>query len=369
MTSNITDLFADADPVETDAATLEVCDDGAGVCPRCESAALSIGWTGGNAWSRTSRGVDDIAVYVCSQCGEDEANEDWLLPGGATPQCDWPVIRRDDSPASGLDPQLEELSRLMAVASYLRNHGGGAWQMMSRKPPEPSRSDPFKPVGEWVQLDEKLWTVDHNELVWWAGHAHPTVRRIVASHETCPPEIIDQLAEDPWVEIRQAAFANMAVDAKTIRRAATHETVEWLREALGESDPTIVGRCARCGGRVKRPDRFLTCTINCSITQARERIVEGTYTKGKEIKRWPLEYIWSVADREAPGGIPGTGPKFRGVYISFIPELNAVEATTALLGLAEREGLDEQEAITAIDRMAQTMTGQAILDACRLDPS
>ena len=36
------------------------------------------------------------------------------MPGGATPQCDWPVIRRDDSPASGLDPQLEELSRLMA---------------------------------------------------------------------------------------------------------------------------------------------------------------------------------------------------------------------------------------------------------------
>ncbi len=38
MTSDITDLFADADHVETDAATLEVCDDGAGVCPRCESA-------------------------------------------------------------------------------------------------------------------------------------------------------------------------------------------------------------------------------------------------------------------------------------------------------------------------------------------
>ena len=120
---------------------------------------------------------------------------------------------------------------------------------------------------------------------------------------------------------------------------------------------------------MKRPDRFLTCTINCSITQARERIAEGTYTEGNGIMRWPSEYVWSVADREAPGGIPGSGPKFRGVLISFIPELNAVEATTALQGLAEREGLDQQEAVTAIDRMAQTMTGQAILDACRLDPS
>ena len=271
------------------------------------------------------------------------------------------------------DPEAAE-ARLgyLLRASFLwenRNSIPGAWMMFGGKRPEPAINDPFKPIGEWVSLGEDLWTAEPSEITWWAGHAHPTVRRIVASHETCPPEIIDRLAEDPWVEIRQAAFANMAVDAKTIRRAATHESVEWLREALGESDPTIVGRCALCGRPVKRPDRFLTCTINCSITQARERIVEGTYTQGNGIMRWPLEYIWSVADREAPGGIPGTGPKFRGVYISFIPELNAVEATTALLGLAEREGLDEQEAITAIDRMAQTMTGQAILDACRLDPS
>ena len=80
--------------------------------------------------------------------------------------------------------------------------------------------------------------------------------------------------------------------------------------------------------------------------------------------RWPSEYVWSVADREAPVGVPGSGPKFRGVLISFIPGLNAVEATTALQGLVEREGLDQQEAVTAIDRMAQPMPGQAILAAC-----
>ncbi len=269
------------------------------------------------------------------------------------------------------DPEAAE-ARLdyLLRASFLwenRNSIPGAWMMFGGKRPEPERNDPFKPVGEWGSLEGTLWTAAPPEVAWWAGHAHPSVRRIVASHETCPPEIIDRLAEDPWVEIRQAAMSNMAVDAKTIRRAATHESVEWLREALGESDPTIVGRCALCGRAVKRPDRFLTCTINCSITQARERIVEGTYTRGNGIMRWPSEYVWSVADREAPGGVPGSGPKFRGVLISFIPELNAVETTTALQGLAEREGLDQQEAVAAIDRMAQTMTGQAILEACRID--
>ena len=269
------------------------------------------------------------------------------------------------------DPEAAE-ARLgyLLRASFLwenRNSIPGAWMMFGGKRPEPSINDPFKPIGEWVSLGEDLWTAEPSEITWWAGHAHPTVRRIVASHETCPPEIIDRLAEDPWVEIRQAAVSNMAVDAKTIRRAATHESVEWLREALGESDPTIVGRCALCGRAVKRPDRFLTCTINCSITQARERIVEGTYTRGNGIMRWPSEYVWSVADREAPGGVPGSGPRFVRVRISFVPGLNAAEATDAVAGLCELECLEEAQAITAIDRMAQSMDGPAILDACRID--
>ena len=266
------------------------------------------------------------------------------------------------------DPEAAEAaSQTLQRISFLwanRDSIPGAWMAFGGKRPEPSRNDPFKPVGEWWSLEQLLWTEESSEITWWAGHPHPTVRRIVASHQTCPPDDLDRLAEDTWVEIRQAALGNMATDNETLRRAATREPVEWLREAAGHRDGAVLGRCGLCGRALKRPDRFLTCSINCSITQAKERIAEGTYTRGYGIMRWPSEYVWSVADREAPGGVPGSGPKFRGVLISFIPGLNAVEATTALQGLVEREGLDQQEAVTAIDRMAQTMTGQAILDAC-----
>ena len=112
------------------------------------------------------------------------------------------------------DPEAAE-ARLgyLLRASFLwenRNSIPGAWMMFGGKRPEPSITDPFKPIGEWVSLGEDLWTAEPSEITWWAGHAHPSVRRIVASHETCPPEIIDRLADDPWVEIRQAAMSNMA---------------------------------------------------------------------------------------------------------------------------------------------------------------
>lgn len=267
------------------------------------------------------------------------------------------------------DPEAAE-ARLdyLLRASFLwenRNSIPGAWMMFGGKRPEPSINDPFKPIGEWVSLGEDLWTAEPSEITWWAGHAHPTVRRIVASHETCPPEIIDRLADDPWVEIRQAAMSNMAVDAETLRRAATREPVEWLREAVGESDPVVEGRCALCGRQVKRPDRFLTCTINCSLLQAGERVVDGTYVRRS--RDWPWEYLWEVADSQAPGGVPGSGPRFVRVRISFVPGLNAAEATDAVAGLCELECLEEAQAITAIDRMAQSMDGPAILDACRID--
>jgi len=43
-----------------------------------------------NALSRTTRGVDDEAVYVCSPCGTDEGLQDYFEEG-ATPQSEWPV--------------------------------------------------------------------------------------------------------------------------------------------------------------------------------------------------------------------------------------------------------------------------------------
>ena len=134
----------------------------------------------------------------------------------------------------------------MAAIRDLRNSGSGIWQMMGGKAPEPERSDPFKPEGEWVHLDDRLWTVTSADLRWWAGHAHPTVRRIVAAHEACVPELLDRLAEDPWVEIRQAALGNSALDPATLTRVAARDPVEWLREAANEPEPRIHGRCGHC---------------------------------------------------------------------------------------------------------------------------
>ena len=83
MTTDIPDLFAGEAPF--DEYEEGVRDQGAGICPRCRSVALSAP-LGANAWSRTSRGEGDVPVYVCSPCGSDEAGEDLQLPGGATPR-------------------------------------------------------------------------------------------------------------------------------------------------------------------------------------------------------------------------------------------------------------------------------------------
>ena len=69
----------------------------AGLCPRCGETALRVPLAA-NALSRTTRGLGDTPVYVCSDCGTNEALEDCHLPGGATPQTDWPVIPGFDSP-------------------------------------------------------------------------------------------------------------------------------------------------------------------------------------------------------------------------------------------------------------------------------
>jgi hypothetical protein len=273
------------------------------------------------------------------------------------------LFEDDDAIPEGPD----EMLRLMAAIDALRDSGTGIWQMMGGKVREPSRSDPFKPEGEWISLAEDLWTLKQSEIDWWAGHAHPTVRRIVASHETSSPEMLHRLAYDTFVEIRQAALANTSIDAETLRQRATDEPVEWLREALGDSDPAVVGRCGRCGGRIKRPDRFFTCTVRCSKAQAEERLADGTYHRGAS--SWPWEYRWSVANSESPGGIPGSGPRFQGVLISFVPGLNAFEAWEALEWICEREDLRGDQAIRAIDQMAQTMDGPAILEACRINPT
>ena len=58
-------------------------------CPRCERLTMRPNLHE-NALSRTTRGVDDEAVYVCSPCGTDEGLQDYFEKG-ATPQSEWPV--------------------------------------------------------------------------------------------------------------------------------------------------------------------------------------------------------------------------------------------------------------------------------------
>ena len=58
-------------------------------CPRCGRTTMRINQVE-NALSRTTRGVSDKAVYVCSPCGTDEGLQDFF-DEGATPQSEWPV--------------------------------------------------------------------------------------------------------------------------------------------------------------------------------------------------------------------------------------------------------------------------------------
>lgn len=61
-------------------------------CPRCGEFTL-IEPREINALSRTTRGVNDRSMWVCSDCGTDEGLEDAFLQG-ATAQADWPVKER-----------------------------------------------------------------------------------------------------------------------------------------------------------------------------------------------------------------------------------------------------------------------------------
>jgi len=71
-------------------------------CPRCGEANMreprEI-----NALSRTTRGIQDDPVYVCSDCGTDEGLEEYF--GFATPQTEWPVTART------YQPEIREMRR------------------------------------------------------------------------------------------------------------------------------------------------------------------------------------------------------------------------------------------------------------------
>ena len=58
-------------------------------CPRCNRRERREPLEA-NALSRTTRGVFDAPVYVCSECGSDEGLEEYLLRE-APPQSAWPL--------------------------------------------------------------------------------------------------------------------------------------------------------------------------------------------------------------------------------------------------------------------------------------
>ena len=65
-----------------------------GICPRCNKEKMRTPQVF-NCLSRCTRGADVTAVYVCNQCGTDEAFEEYHTDGaGLTPMSAWPVESR-----------------------------------------------------------------------------------------------------------------------------------------------------------------------------------------------------------------------------------------------------------------------------------
>ena len=63
-----------------------------GFCPRCDQFEMREPWAA-NALSRTTRRPEDTSVFVCSDCGNSEAMEEFVHGTGcATPQEAWPVV-------------------------------------------------------------------------------------------------------------------------------------------------------------------------------------------------------------------------------------------------------------------------------------
>ena len=62
------------------------------ICPRCELNELAVPQAL-NALSRTTRGENDVSVYVCSPCGSDEGINEYFNDG-TEPQTEWPVKGR-----------------------------------------------------------------------------------------------------------------------------------------------------------------------------------------------------------------------------------------------------------------------------------
>ena len=63
-----------------------------GDCPRCGEYSI-VEPQVLNALSRTTRGENDVSVYVCSPCGSDEGMMEYFTTG-CQPQSEWPIDKR-----------------------------------------------------------------------------------------------------------------------------------------------------------------------------------------------------------------------------------------------------------------------------------
>ena len=64
-----------------------------GDCPRCGEHSI-VEPRALNALSRTTRGPDDVSVYICSPCGSDEGMLEYFS-GECQPQSEWPIAKRE----------------------------------------------------------------------------------------------------------------------------------------------------------------------------------------------------------------------------------------------------------------------------------
>ena len=73
-----------------------------GTCPRCGWPQAMVDPVDHNALSRCTRGEDDAPLYVCPECGTDEAYEEW--GGHLRPPSTWAhppsTTVEDDVPAT-----------------------------------------------------------------------------------------------------------------------------------------------------------------------------------------------------------------------------------------------------------------------------
>jgi len=263
-------------------------------------------------------------------------------------------VDTDDGPVALTPFEIEAMNMVLAIDSFrdILICGVSLWAMMGGKPREPDRDDVFKPTESQLALRDGLWLEDDAGLALLATNPHPTIRLLVAQHEPTPAVVLDLLADDPWSEIRQAALGHTSLTAGTRERIAVDDPKSWLREEAAEQVPMVGGRCTRCGKRVKRPDRFLTCSIRCSVELTAERVHEGLYIRKGDLTRvgtWKPGFHWSAAVTTESGGIRGCGPGWGWIWFSFIPGLSAREVADALTVLVHTDGLDPEDAVTRLE--------------------